>query len=568
MESTIIHRKIGKKYFNTQSKDPNIDSDSNSKAEKVSLTFSLTNCTSNAVYHINASFLDDKEILKTEKKKTTGKSITFNSRYIVNYFFEKEQNLKIKIFKNGKRFPEFDTTLGCIIGSKDSIFITPINNKKFSESLKIKAEIINKDNSSIIFSFNLRTKNVIPNYFTLNKLFYIITCKNIRIYSSEDINTDGIFEQTEIPISLLLPEFTINIYDNNKNIIGTYTTTPEKIKINPNFSFEIPIEKNNILIIESSSIYKENFSFLDYIKSGVRIGLSIGIDFTGSNGHPLDSGTLHSIVDNKPNDYEKAITACGNIVAYYDYDQLFPVYGFGAIIPGNKNNNVSMCFNINFNNNNPNIYLISNIIEIYHKCLDQITFSGPTEFTPIINKVISEIKKDNNPLKYEILMILTDGVIDDLENTIDALVEGSYLPLSVIIIGIGDADFTKMKILDGDDVPLCSRNGKKRMRDLVQFVPFNKFENDEKKLAMEVLEEIPDQIIEYYRINNYKPENIRELIKIKGFDDEGDMYTNTGDEDDEGVVCEDNPYSESNNDNVQESFSENKDLGNSFILLK
>ena len=49
-------------------------------------------------------------------------------------------------------------------------------------------------------------------------------------------------------------------------------------------------------------------------------------------------------------------------------------------------------------------------------------------------------------------MILTDGVIDDLQDTIDALVEASFEPLNVIIIGIGDADFKKMEILDGDEV--------------------------------------------------------------------------------------------------------------------
>ena len=34
------------------------------------------------------------------------------------------------------------------------------------------------------------------------------------------------------------------------------------------------------------------------------------------------------------NSYEKAIKSCGDIVAYYDYDQLFPVFGYGAILPG------------------------------------------------------------------------------------------------------------------------------------------------------------------------------------------------------------------------------------------
>ena len=51
-------------------------------------------------------------------------------------------------------------------------------------------------------------------------------------------------------------------------------------------------------------------------------------------------------------------------------------------------------------------------------------------------------------------MILTDGIIDDMDDTIDELVEGSFLPLSVIIIGVGNADFSNMEELDGDEIPL------------------------------------------------------------------------------------------------------------------
>ena len=82
-------------------------------------------------------------------------------------------------------------------------------------------------------------------------------------------------------------------------------------------------------------------------------------------------------------------------------------------------------------------------------------------------------------------MILTNGIINDLQPTIDSLVEASSYPLSVIIIGIGTRDFKKMKILDGDEIPLISSTGQKWKRDLVQFVPFSKFQSDEKKLAME-----------------------------------------------------------------------------------
>jgi hypothetical protein len=53
--------------------------------------------------------------------------------------------------------------------------------------------------------------------------------------------------------------------------------------------------------------------------------------------------------------------------------------------------------------------------------------------------------------KYFILLILTDGEIHDMEETKRSIVESSHLPLSIIIIGIGSADFGNMHILDGDN---------------------------------------------------------------------------------------------------------------------
>lgn len=90
------------------------------------------------------------------------------------------------------------------------------------------------------------------------------------------------------------------------------------------------------------------------------------------------------------------------------------------------------------------------------------------------------------------LLILTDGIINDMEKTIDEIVRGSSLPMSIIIVGVGDADFSSMDILDADDDPLYSKKFKKFMQsDIVQFVPFSEFKNDPKLLAKEVLEEIP-----------------------------------------------------------------------------
>ena len=60
-------------------------------------------------------------------------------------------------------------------------------------------------------------------------------------------------------------------------------------------------------------------------------------------------------------------------------------------------------------------------------------------------------------MNYTILMILTVGIIDDMDETIDALVEASFLPISVIIIGNGDANFSNMNFLDSDIEPLTNK---------------------------------------------------------------------------------------------------------------
>lgn len=58
-----------------------------------------------------------------------------------------------------------------------------------------------------------------------------------------------------------------------------------------------------------------------------------------------------------------------------------------------------------------------------------------------------------------------------MDETINLLVNNCELPLSLIIVGIGNAEFSNMERLDGDN-GLYSTNGKKAQRDIVQFVPF------------------------------------------------------------------------------------------------
>uniref|UniRef100_A0A915IT44 Copine C-terminal domain-containing protein n=1 Tax=Romanomermis culicivorax TaxID=13658 RepID=A0A915IT44_ROMCU len=64
-----------------------------------------------------------------------------------------------------------------------------------------------------------------------------------------------------------------------------------------------------------------------------QLNCTIAIDFTASNGDPRKSDSLHYINPNVLNQYQRALTAVGEIIQDYDSDKLFPVLGFGARLP-------------------------------------------------------------------------------------------------------------------------------------------------------------------------------------------------------------------------------------------
>lgn len=99
---------------------------------------------------------------------------------------------------------------------------------------------------------------------------------------------------------------------------------------------------------------------------------------------------------------------------------------------------------------------------------------------------------------HYVLMILTDGEIHDIKETIQAIVEISTrnLPLSIVIVGVGNEDFANMVKLDGDDVALAAG-----CKDQVQFVKFSEVVKRsepgkaKENLAAIVLEEVPSQVV-------------------------------------------------------------------------
>ncbi|KAK8939421.1 Protein BONZAI 1 [Platanthera guangdongensis] len=251
---------------------------------------------------------------------------------------------------------------------------------------------------------------------------------------------------------------------------------------------------------------KKRETFLDYIAAGCEMNFMVAVDFTASNGNPRLSDSLHYIdPSGRPNAYQRAILDIAEILQFYDTDKHFPSWGFGARpIDGP----VSHCFNLNGSTHHPEVEGIQGIMTAYASALHNVSLAGPTLFGPVINtaSVLASQSLISSRQKYFILLIITDGVITDLQETIDALVKASDLPLSILIVGVGGADFKEMEILDADKGDrLVSTTGQVATRDIVQFIPMRNFQGGDLSVVHALLAELPGQFMSFMHSRDIKP---------------------------------------------------------------
>ena len=503
-------------------------------SEKVELFFSLTNVKNpNDEYSFGISIINNTQIEKInylgKLENRKGKEIEFCNSFIVDFFFWKEQIVLIEPIINNN-----------IIENKKEEFVlcklmTRMDNKlsiNFGNIgiLEINYKIIEKENKELndetsVFEFWITLNNNIFNKGLKEEYFFVI--RNIKdgqkrpVYKSHNYYFIQNYKKKTFLISLdynilcnsddspIFFELYSPFY-NEAEFIGYCSFNIKQLKSNLNKDkfekLEIRSKDNgNLGTLEIKYSCSKIISFKHFIKNG-QINLDIAIDYTQSNGFPNDPNSLHYKEAKGGNDYEKVIKLFGKILSKYDYDQIFHAYGFGGIPP--NSNKVSHCFNINFNDDNPEIETIENIIKYYRESLDKVKFYGPTYFAPIIKKVMKDIKEEleNNIEEnhYHILLMLTDGVIVDMKDTVDCIVEASKLPLSIIIVGIGNADFENLRI-DDDHPPMVNSFGEIIKRDIVQFFEFTSFKertllvNNSIELTEEALKIIPRQIEEYYK---------------------------------------------------------------------
>lgn len=260
-------------------------------------------------------------------------------------------------------------------------------------------------------------------------------------------------------------------------------------------------KNNGVLSIKQASVIMVP-SFVSFLQGGCRLRFMCAVDFTASNGNPQTPGTLHYSDSVSPSQYEQALRAVGQVIQpYLPHDQLIEGYGFGAVLPATGQPSFDFPLNLSQpEGGDARIGGVDALFESYKNCVANVKLHGPTNVSPILARAMAYSARPMMPEQavqhFTVLLILTDGAISDMTATTNKIVEASRAhPLAIVIVGVGNADFSAMERLDGDRKTLVGSDGS-ASRDIVQFVHW-KPTMSPAQLASEVLAEVPKTTVEY-----------------------------------------------------------------------
>uniref|UniRef100_A0A8C1ZCW3 Copine VIII n=1 Tax=Cyprinus carpio TaxID=7962 RepID=A0A8C1ZCW3_CYPCA len=459
----------------------------------------------------------------------------FVHKFIIDYFFEERQNLRFDLVNSASIpavcvcFQDFlgqmYCTLGELVGSQGSRMersLVGIPGKNCG-TIIVKAEELGNCRESVLMQF-CGNKLDKKDFFGKSDPFLVFYRSNedgtFTICHKTEVvkNTlDPVWQAFKIPVRALCNgdydrSIKIEVYDWDRDgghdYIGEFSTSYRELsKGQSQFTvWEVlnpKKKKKKKKYLNSGTKYFHSYlnAFLIHAFSALFMA-----------GNPSQPTSLHYMSPYHLNAYALALRAVGEIIQDYDSDKLFPALGFGAKLP--PDGHVSHEFPLNGNPENPYCSGIEGVLEAYYQSLKSVRLYGPTYFSPVINHVARYASLVKDGSEYFILLIISDGVISDMAQTKESIVNASSLPMSIIIVGVGPAEFDEMIELDGDEVRISSR-GRFAERDIVQFVPFRDYIDPRgnhilsmARLAKDVLAEIPDQFLQYMRSRCIKPQHL------------------------------------------------------------
>ncbi|KAN0025068.1 hypothetical protein ACTFIV_009480 [Dictyostelium citrinum] len=469
----------------------------------------------------------------TEEQNSKNTTAKFNKSFIINYGIDKDIEYRF-VCANGF----YETTIKKILSKPYKIDTgNLLKGDSIVGQIEIIAEEIPFSNNEIylgINGLNLDSKDLNGKSDPFFKVYKLDQYgKKKFVYESEvqkkTLNPN--FNYISMPLvkwcsNDITRELIIKVYDWNligkSEKIGICRLTTEQILDQSKSTKEFIIinkkKKAGYLQVHFAKIIKK-YSIMDYIAGGCQLSVMVAIDCSSSN----SKKKFHNFSENEESDYGSAIFKITDFLEDWPSNGSIEVLGFSGIIPNTDHK--SYCFPFSLDPKNAFVNSANDIFKLYYNNIDEITPTDPSKINEVfqyaINKSLPPIDQSEEQLnqKYTILLIFTDGDITDIEESYKILLNASELPLSIILVQIGDCYNLSRKLnnlenyLDHHDL----LNKPKPNRGIVNHVEYTKDIKRFYNLEVDIMKNVPTQFTSYFinkNIDPNSPNNIRYYTPI------------------------------------------------------
>jgi hypothetical protein len=217
-------------------------------------------------------------------------------------------------------------------------------------------------------------------------------------------------------------------------------------------------------------------SFIDYIRNGTQLVLitavDLGMDHVKRSSHKLRQA-------------ERLMWGLGNLIEPYSMDKKFDFVGFNS-----RNLMQSEISNTIFISSK----LPQGLVRSYKEALKITSPSDQIKLCSVLDSIKQSIKFSRELDKFYTLLVIINGVIQDIEETSKKLLELSILPIGIIMVGLGSDSYTPLLPLYTFKSP---PNSSQVSRTIARFIRYKDFDSSNCEVFESIGKLIPDLLMDY-----------------------------------------------------------------------
>ncbi|ULT94002.1 hypothetical protein L3Y34_003471 [Caenorhabditis briggsae] len=408
----------------------------------------------------------------------------FKEKLSLNFRFEKMQRFRAIIYvlnsstntvMGSMGTADFDISMMFACGGRLSL---PITSSLSTITLEISGRIPEYYSQFLRLKFHgnhIHSPDGLP-----LQLYFILSIpaeeRTLMLHKSEMLKDSKNPEWSDFRIPLFLLNYfnessiQIHVYNYTPNhddsLVGHCTTTLTQLQQGVgHFNSYMLMEPSGKRIHEKTNVELKEMklendgpNFFKMLENNVKLQLTTAIDLTASNGNPVSSNSLHYIHPHQPSAYlEALLQTTPPLLAYLPNPQnpFIGSLGFGAKVQGPGGAlQLSHCFCLNGAPTDPRVEGLAGLISSYRQATMGLQPFAPTDFSEVIYFVSKFAKAETRRHVglYFILLIYSDGGPANalnMKRTIDAVVDASAHPMSIVAVGVGqDRDHSPMRNLE------------------------------------------------------------------------------------------------------------------------